>query len=122
MAANRADSTSQADVRQPLHRLSEVLGLIENMSYFACPSCQHESDIFGRGGGERLAEELGLTFLGAIPISEPLRRGGDTGMPIMLADPESLAAQAFVAAAERTAAQVSIQSFKTPVIPLKPVN
>ena len=48
--------------------------------------------------------------------------GGDTGVPIMLADPESLAARAFVAAAERTAAQVSIQSFKTPVIPLKPVN
>ena len=87
-----------------------------------CPSCRHESDIFGRGGGERLAEELGIAFLGSIPISEPLRRGGDTGVPIMLADPESPAAAAFVTAAERTAAQVSIQSFKTPVIPLTPVN
>jgi ATP-binding protein involved in chromosome partitioning len=99
-----------------------VLGLIENMSYFACPQCRHESDIFGRGGGERLAEELKLPFLGAIPISEPLRRGGDTGTPIMLSDPDSPAAAAFVAAAERTAAQVSIQSFRAPVIPLKPVN
>ena len=99
-----------------------VLGLIENMSYFACPSCRHESDIFGRGGGERLAEELGIAFLGGIPISEPLRRGGDTGVPIMLSDPESPAAAAFVAAAERTAAQVSIQSFRAPIIPLKPVN
>jgi len=99
-----------------------VLGLIENMSYFSCPSCRHESDIFGRGGGARLAEELGIAFLGSIPISEPLRRGGDTGVPIMLSDPGSAAAEAFVAAAERTAAQVSIQSFKTPVIPLKPVN
>lgn len=99
-----------------------VLGLIENMSYFACPSCRHESDIFGRGGGERLAAELELPFLGAIPISEPLRRGGDTGSPIMLSDPDSPAAAAFVAAAERTAAQVSIQSYRAPVIPLTPVN
>jgi ATP-binding protein involved in chromosome partitioning len=99
-----------------------VLGLIENMSYFACPSCRHESDIFGRGGGERLAEELQLPFLGSIPISEPLRQGGDTGVPIMISDPDSPAAEAFVKAAERTAAQVSIQSFRTPVIPLTPVN
>ena len=99
-----------------------VLGLIENMSYFACPSCRHESDIFGRGGGERLAGELQLPFLGSIPISEPVRQGGDTGVPIMLSDPDSPAAEAFVKAAERTAAQVSIQSFRTPVIPLTPVN
>jgi len=99
-----------------------VLGLIENMSYFVCPSCSHESDIFGRGGGERLAEDLDIAFLGAIPISERLRHGGDTGMPIMLSDPESPAAEAFVAAAERTAAQVSIRSFRAPVIPLTPVS
>jgi ATP-binding protein involved in chromosome partitioning len=99
-----------------------VLGLIENMSYFVCPSCRHESDIFGRGGGERLAEEMDVPFLGSIPISEPLRKGGDTGVPIMLADPASPAADAFRAAAERTAAQVSIQSFRTPIIPLKTVN
>jgi len=99
-----------------------VLGLIENMSYFACPSCRHESDIFGRGGGERLAGELDIAFLGAIPISERLRHGGDTGVPIMLSDPESPAAEAFLAAAERTAAQVSIQSFRAPVIPLRPVS
>jgi ATP-binding protein involved in chromosome partitioning len=99
-----------------------VLGLIENMSFFVCPSCRHESDIFGRGGGERLADEMGIPFLGSIPISERLREGGDTGVPIMLADPTSPAAEAFLAAAERTAAQVSIQSFRTPIIPLKPVN
>jgi ATP-binding protein involved in chromosome partitioning len=93
------------------------------MSYFACPSCAHESDIFGRGGGQRLAEELGIPFLGSIPISEPLREGGDTGRPIMLTDPASPAAKAFMAVAERTAAQVSIQSFKSPsIIPVKSVN
>ena len=100
-----------------------MIGLVENMSYFACPSCQHESDIFGRGGGQRLAEELGIPFLGSIPISEPLREGGDTGRPIMLTDTTSPAAKAFMAVAERTAAQVSIRSFRAPsIIPLTAVN
>jgi len=99
-----------------------VLGLIENMSHFVCPACRHESDIFGNGGGERLATEMGVPFLGRIPISEPLRVGGDTGMPIVLTDPASPASQAFIAAAEQTAAQVSIQSFRKPVIPLTQVN
>ena len=58
-----------------------MLGLIENMSHFVCPSCQHESDIFGRGGGERAAEEMQIPFLGRIPIYEPIRVGGDTGVP-----------------------------------------
>ncbi|MEK6629522.1 MAG: Mrp/NBP35 family ATP-binding protein [Acidobacteriota bacterium] len=99
-----------------------ILGIIENMSYFACPSCRHESDIFGRGGGARLADELKVAFLGSIPISEPVRVGGDTGVPIILSDPSSPAALAFMAAAERTAAQVSIQSFRKPMISLRPVN
>lgn len=99
-----------------------VLGLIENMSHFICPSCSHEADIFGKGGGERAAVEMNIPFLGSIPISEPVRIGGDTGMPIVMSHPDSAAAKAFQATAERTAAQVSIQSYRTPVIPLKPVN
>ena len=100
-----------------------ILGLIENMSHFVCPSCRHQSDIFGSGGGERLAGEMQVPFLGRVPISEPLRVGGDTGVPIVLSDPMSAAAVAFIAAAERAAAQVSIQSFrKAPLIPLRQVN
>ncbi|MEW5982916.1 MAG: Mrp/NBP35 family ATP-binding protein [Acidobacteriota bacterium] len=99
-----------------------ILGLIENMSHFVCPSCSHEADIFGRGGGERTARELSVPFLGSIPISEPLRVGGDTGVPIVMSQPDAPASKAFVAAAERTAAQVSIQSYRTPVIPLRPVH
>ncbi len=98
-----------------------ILGLIENMSHFVCPSCRHESDIFGRGGGERAAEEMQVPFLGRIPISEPIRVGGDNGVPLVLSDPDSPAAEAFHTAARRTAAQVSIQSFRSPMIQLKPV-
>ena len=101
----------------------DIIGLVENMSHFVCPSCRHESDIFGNGGGERLAVEMQVPFLGRVPISEPLRVGGDTGVPIILSDPASAAAEAFISAAERTAAQVSIQSFrKPPLIPLRQVN
>jgi ATP-binding protein involved in chromosome partitioning len=98
-----------------------VLGLIENMSHFVCPSCKHESDIFGRGGGEKAAAEMQIPFLGRIPIYEPIRVGGDTGVPLLKTDPDSPVAEAFHATAERTAAQVSIQSFRTPLIPLKAV-
>lgn len=97
-----------------------VLGVVENMSYFACPSCQHETDLFGRGGGQRLAEELQVPFLGAVPVAEPVRSGGDVGMPIVLSAPEHTVARAINAVAERVAAQVSIQAFRT--IPLTPVS
>ncbi|HMF93481.1 MAG TPA: Mrp/NBP35 family ATP-binding protein, partial [Vicinamibacterales bacterium] len=98
------------------------IGIIENMSYFACPNCQHEADIFGHGGGEKMAAELGIPFLGRLPIYQPIREGGDSGVPLMIAEPESPAARAFVAAAERTAAQVSIASYNRPTIPLTVVR
>jgi ATP-binding protein involved in chromosome partitioning len=88
-----------------------VLGMIENMSYFVCPNCRHESDIFGRGGGEEMAAEMVIPFLGRIPIYEPIRIGSDIGEPIVISEPDSPAAQAFVHVAEQTAAQVSIASY-----------
>src|SRR6478672_11815364 len=94
------------------------LGLIENMSYFVCPECSHESDIFGRGGGEQLAADLNVPFLGRIPIYQPIREGGDAGVPLMISEPEAPAARAFMAAAEQLAAQVSIASYSRPTIPL----
>src|SRR6185503_7939529 len=94
------------------------LGIVENMSYFECPKCGHEADIFGHGGGEQLATELGVPFIGRIPIYQPIRESGDTGVPLMIGEPDSAATRAFMAAAERTAAQVSIASFTRPVIQL----
>jgi ATP-binding protein involved in chromosome partitioning len=98
------------------------LGIIENMSYFVCPNCDHESTIFGHGGGEQMAAEFGVPFVGRIPVYQPIREGGDNGVPLMISEPESPAARAFMAAAERTAAQVSIASYNRPTIPLTVVR
>jgi ATP-binding protein involved in chromosome partitioning len=118
-------TVSLADTRRAIRMYQKLnirtLGLVENMSFFICPSCQTESDIFGKGGGERLADEMKVPFLGRLPIYEPVRIGGDTGVPIVVSEPESAAAQAFIAAAERAAAQVSIASYKR-AIPLTPVG
>jgi ATP-binding protein involved in chromosome partitioning len=99
-----------------------TLGIIENMSFFSCPNCAHEADIFGHGGGETMATELKVPFLGRLPIYQPIREGSDSGVPVMIAEPESIASRAFVAAAERAAAQVSIASFPRSPIPLTVVR
>jgi ATP-binding protein involved in chromosome partitioning len=109
-------SVSVADTRRAVRMYQKLnvptLGVIENMSYFVCPDCGRESDIFGRGGASRLAEELGVPFLGGIPLYEPIRRGGDTGVPIVESEPDSAPARAFRATAERAAAQISIASYQ----------
>jgi ATP-binding protein involved in chromosome partitioning len=58
-----------------------ILGVVENMSLFACPNCGHESPIFSHGGAQKTATEMGVAFLGEIPIHLGLRLGGDTGLP-----------------------------------------
>ena len=98
------------------------LGVVENMSYFECRHCGEKADIFGRGGGERMALELGVPFLGAIPIYQPIREGGDSGVPIVVGEPESPPARAFMAVAEQAAAQLSIASYSRPTIPLTVVR
>jgi len=90
-----------------------AIGIVENMSYYACPNCHHEADIFGHGGGERLATQLDVPFLGRLPIYQPIREGSDTGVPIVVSEPGSVAGRAFMTVAERTAAQVSIAAHKT---------
>jgi ATP-binding protein involved in chromosome partitioning len=98
------------------------IGIIENMSHFACPGCGHESDIFGAGGGEAMAADLKVPFLGRVPIYQPIREGSDTGVPLVVCEPESPAGRAFMAVAERTAAQLSIASYTRPTIPLTVVR
>jgi len=117
---------SLADTRRAIGMFRKLnippLGVIENMSYFTCPNCAHEADIFGHGGGEQLAAEMKVPFIGRIPIYQPIREGSDAGVPLMISEPDSPAARAFMAAAERTAAQVSIASYNRPTIPLTVVR
>jgi ATP-binding protein involved in chromosome partitioning len=62
----------------------DLVGVVENMSYFVCPHCNHEVDIFSRGGAERTAKQFGVPFLGAIQLDPELCKAGDTGKPAVL--------------------------------------
>jgi ATP-binding protein involved in chromosome partitioning len=83
-----------------------VLGIVENMSWFECPHCGKPSPIFGSGGGDRLAQEVGLPLLGQIPLYPRIMEGGDTGAPIVVADASSSAARALSTIAQRIAERV----------------
>jgi ATP-binding protein involved in chromosome partitioning len=84
-----------------------VLGIVENMSWLECTHCGKPMALFGTGGGERLAAEVGLPLLGQVPLYPPVMAGGDSGMPIVLADPSSSAAKALVAVTKRVEERVS---------------
>ncbi|HEY8767288.1 MAG TPA: Mrp/NBP35 family ATP-binding protein [Dehalococcoidia bacterium] len=88
-----------------------VFGLIENMSYFICPHCGERTEIFGHGGGLAMADELGIDFLGEIPLQADVRAASDRGVPTVESDPGSPVAQAFSAIAQRVAAKTSVQHF-----------
>jgi ATP-binding protein involved in chromosome partitioning len=83
-----------------------VIGIVENMSWFECPHCGKPSSLFGTGGGERLATELGLPLLTQVPLYPRVMEGADRGEPIVVADPQSAAARALVALAEKVRAAV----------------
>lgn len=84
-----------------------VIGVIENMSWFDCPHCGKPVNIFGTGGGERLASELGVPLLGRIPLYPQVLAGGDLGLPIVVGEPDSTAAIALRTTAERIAESYS---------------
>jgi len=95
------------DARKALHMFQKmdepVLGIVENMAGFTCPKCGHTEPIFGEGGGKRTAEELGIPFLGSVPIDPAIVVGGDSGRPVVEARPDSPAAKAFLWLADRVA-------------------
>ena len=86
------------------------IGVIENMSWFACPHCGERTPIFGEGGGRQAAETLGVPLLGQIPLEPSLRQGGDVGVPIVVRDPDSPAGEAL-----RETARAIAHTIKTKV-------
>jgi len=107
---------SVSDVRKAVAMFRQlnipVLGVLENMSHFICGHCHERTEIFGSGGGRKMAEELEIRFLGEVPIDTRVRVGGDEGSPIVASFPEAPAAMAFMTAASQVAAQLSIQNMR----------
>jgi ATP-binding protein involved in chromosome partitioning len=111
-----------ADVRRALRMFETVaipvLGVVENMSYFVAPDTGTRYNIFGEGGGEKLATSYHVPFLGAIPLGMDVREGGDKGIPVVVSHPESPQAQAFRRVSEEVARQVSIEAMKPELVVL----
>lgn len=95
------DATRAARMFRHVH--CPILGVVENMSYFVCPDCGERDDLFGSGGGQRLAAEEGAEVLARIPIEMQVREAGDAGMPIVVRDPRHPASEAFMELARRVA-------------------
>lgn len=102
---------SVLDVRKAIRMFQTVqvpvLGVVENMAYFQPPGSSERYEIFGAGGGKKIELEFSIPLLGQIPIEMPVRTGGDQGKPIVIAQPQSGAAQALMGIAGRIAARVS---------------
>ena len=87
-----------------------VLGIVENMSIYICSQCGHEEHIFGEGGGQRMAEQYDVDFLGALPLDKKIREEVDSGRPSVVADPDGRIAQIYREIARRTAAKLALKS------------
>jgi ATP-binding protein involved in chromosome partitioning len=108
-----ADSKRAVRMYQKLN--IPTLGMVENMSFYECTNCHHEADIFGHGGGEQMAQQLDVPFLGRLPLYQPIRVGGDRGIPLVIAEPDCVAARAFAALAEATVIQIAVAAQKNAI-------
>ena len=103
------------DARRGLYMFQElevpVLGVVENMSYLELPGGEN-MDIFGSGGGESLAKESGVPFIGSIPIDPAVREGGDSGEPVVVSHPEAPVSQALRSVAEVIAGKISVEAYR----------
>jgi ATP-binding protein involved in chromosome partitioning len=89
-----------------------ILGVIENMAAFECPHCHETTEIFDGGGGEALANAEDVPFLGRLPLDPRIRRGGDEGLPVVLAEPDSTLARKFRDIARNVAGRLSVEFFR----------
>jgi len=84
-----------------------VLGIIENMAVYTCKHCGNTAHLFGSGGGQHIAKQYNVPLLGALPLDIAIREQGDTGTPVVIAEPESVAAQAYLASAQQLVAELN---------------
>lgn len=89
-----------------------IFGVVENMSYLELPDGTR-MDVFGSGGGEKLAQESWVPFIGAIPMDPSVREGGDNGVPVTVSDPDSLVSRALTSIALDVAAKVSVAAMQS---------
>jgi ATP-binding protein involved in chromosome partitioning len=87
-----------------------ILGIVENMAVYCCPNCGHTEHVFGQGGGERMAAQVGVDLLGSLPLAMSIREQADGGRPTVVADPDGALAAAYRAIARRTAVKVAAQA------------
>ncbi|OGO41226.1 MAG: chromosome partitioning protein [Chloroflexi bacterium RBG_16_58_14] len=106
---------SLEDARRSLEMFRQldvpIFGVVENMSYLELPDGTH-MDVFGSGGGQRLASDSGVPFIGAIPLDPTVRQGGDAGIPVTISQPSSPVAQALSQIARDVAAKVSVAAYQ----------
>ena len=93
-----------------------VLGIVENMSYFVCPHCNEQSEIFVRGGGQRLADEIGVPLLGQVPLQAQMAEEADVGNPVVLNQPESPAGKALAAVAQEVIKLTGGKRVQLPIV------
>jgi ATP-binding protein involved in chromosome partitioning len=93
-----------------------VIGIVENMSYFACPHCGKQTHIFLDGGGQRLAQELNVPLLGAVPLQARMADLADHGQPIVLAEPDSDASRALIQVVKEIEAKVGGKKVRLPIL------
>jgi len=85
----------------------DVVGMVENMSYFVCPHCHQQTDIFSRGGAEKTASQFEVAYLGAVQLDPELRKAGDSGKPVVLEGEDSPSAQSLYEFARKVIARVA---------------
>jgi ATP-binding protein involved in chromosome partitioning len=96
----------------------EILGVVENMSYFNCPHCNGRIDVFGHGEGQHMAKSFGVPFLGEIEIDPQIRIGGDTGKPVASLGEDAPGSKSIYAMARNVVARLEVvnQSAGAPVV------
>ena len=111
MIVTLPQQVSLEDARRGLEMFRQldvpIFGVVENMSYLELPDGTR-MDVFGTGGGERLAQESGVPFIGAVPMDPTVRAGGDSGKPVTVTHPDSPVAKALSDIAEDVAAKISV--------------